>query len=187
MMVHLETPRLLIRRFTPDDAPLLNDLDSDPEVVRYVGGRSCSDVAAYRDRIETVYAGYYQRYAGLGVWGVIEKASREFLGWVCLRPALDYRYFAEAQFTADEAELGYRLKQSAWGRGYATEASQAVIARGWETEPLTAVVSSALRDNRASTRVMEKCGLTFVREFTIAGFDGPAVAYRRPRESAKSA
>lgn len=187
MHVHLETPRLVIRQFTPDDAPSLYELDSDPAVVRYVGGRSCSDVEAYRDRISTIYAGYYGRYASLGVWAVIERVSGEFLGWVCLRPAHDYRYAAEAQFAADEAELGYRLRQSAWGRGYATEASQAVIARGWDTEPIAAVVSSALRDNRASWRVMEKCGLRFVREFRIEGFDCPAVAYRRSRPATNSA
>ena len=187
MPIHLQTPRLTVRQLQSDDAALLCDLDNDPAVVQYVGGRTCDNVEAYRERIETTYAGYYERYRSLGLWGVDERSTGAFLGWVCLRPALDYRYHQEAEFTAEEAELGYRLKQSAWGQGYATEVSRAVIARGWETEPITAIVSSALRNNRASWRVMEKCGLQFVREFCIAGFDCPAVAYRLPRGAANSA
>lgn len=184
--VPLETPRLLIRQFTPDDAPLLCELDSDPAVMQYIGP-STATVEAYRERIAATYAGFYSQYRALGVWAVIERASGEFLGSVCLRPATACPFAKEAGFEDGEAELGYRLRQLAWGKGYATEVSRAVMARGWETEFITAVVAAAHINNHRSRRVMEKCGLTFVREFTIPGYEFPDVAYRLPRESANSA
>jgi RimJ/RimL family protein N-acetyltransferase len=180
MTIHLETPRLVIRQFTPDDAPLLVDLDSDPAVMRYIG-LSTATVDEYRERIATTYAGFYAQHRALGLWAVMERGGGAFLGWICLRPAMTYKFAQEAGFQDGEAELGYRLRQPAWGKGYATEASLAVMARGWEQEPITAVVAAALRDNGASRRVMEKCGLGFVHEFPIAGYDCPAVAYRLPR------
>lgn len=176
-----ETERLVLRPFTLEDAERLCELDSDPEVLRYIGPYGHSSPEPYRERIATVYRDYDDRFRALGYWAAIERGSGAFLGWVCLRPALDYRFAAEAQFTADDAELGYRLRRSAWGKGYATEASRRIVARGFEEESIACVVSSALRDNRASWRVMEKVGLRFVREFEIPGYACPAVKYALSR------
>jgi len=181
MTIPLETPRLTIRQFVPDDAARLVELDSDPAVMEFIGP-STATVDAYRDRIETAYAGYYARHRALGGWAMIERDSGRFLGWVCLRPAMDYRFAKECGFEDQEAELGYRLRKDAWGKGYATEASRAVMARGWEQEPITAVVAAAHIDNRRSRHVMEKCGLTLVKELSIPGYDFLEVAYRLRRE-----
>ncbi|MDZ4689570.1 MAG: GNAT family N-acetyltransferase [Planctomycetaceae bacterium] len=185
MHIHLETPRLVIRQFTPDDAPQLWELDNDPAVLEFIGSRLGVTVDTYRERIATVYAAHYARHRALGVWAVIERDSGNFLGWVCLRPAMDYRFARECGFQENEAELGYRLRKEAWGKGYATEASRALIARGWEQESIAAVVAAAHIDNRRSRRVMEKCGLTLVKEFPIPGYEFLEVAYRLPRESAR--
>lgn len=185
MKTALETPRLVIRQLVPDDAASLVELDSDPAVMQYIGP-STATVEAYRERIETVYAGFYAQHRALGLWAVIERIRGEFLGWICLRPAMAYKYAIEAGFQDSEAELGYRFRQVAWGNGYATEASQAVMAVGWDEEPITAVVAAAHIDNRRSRHVMEKCGLTFVKEFASPGLEFLQVAYRQRRESAKS-
>src|SRR4029453_16610137 len=103
------------------------------------------------------YLDYYERYAGYGFWAVEERASGEFPGWFHLRP--------EPDMPEDEPELGYRLVRSAWGKGYATEGSRALIDRGFTELGVERVVASTMVVNVASRRVMEKSGLRFVRVF----------------------
>ncbi len=182
MKVFLETERLILRQFTEDDADNLFALDSDPEVMRYIGPYRLADREAYRQRIRTSYFGYYATYQGFGFWAAMEKASGEFIGWFTLRPALDYRFAAEAGFGADDVELGYRLRKSAWGKGYATEGARALVQKAFADSGVTCVVSSALVGNVASTRVMEKAGLKRAGTFAISGFDQPAVKYALDRD-----
>src|SRR5262249_6778358 len=132
---------------------------------------------AYRRHIRKSYLSYYARYPGYGYWAVIEKASGEFIGWFHLRPALDYRFAAEAGHRAGDVDLGYRFRESAWGKGYATEGSAALIHKAFGALDARRVVSTALVGNVASWRVMEKVGLKRVGEFTLPGFDQRAVKY----------
>ena len=157
MEVFLETERLLLRRFTEDDVDALFELDGDPAVMRYItGGRATS-----REEIEgdvlPAYLDYYERFAGYGFWAVIEKASGQFVGWFHFRP--------EADAKPDEVELGYRLRRSAWGKGYATEGSRALIDKGFTELGVERVVAFTMVVNVASRRVMEKAGLRYVRTF----------------------
>jgi [ribosomal protein S5]-alanine N-acetyltransferase len=182
----LETERLRLRGFmdTESDAQLLFELDSDPEVMRYIGPFAMPTVEAYRERIRTVWLPYYTSHPTAGFWAINEKATDRFVGWVFVRPATDYKFAAEAGwFCPYEIELGYRLKRAEWGRGLATEASAALVRLAFTDPSVTAVVATALAPNRASTRVMEKVGMSRVREFTIPGFDYPAVIYAVSRDS----
>ena len=182
MHVLLETDRLVLRRFTEDDAPLLFELDADPEVMRYVGPYGLPTVEAYRDRIRDRFLPGYAAYPARGVFAAVGRATGEFLGWFIFRPATAYRFAAEAGWTRDtDVELGYRLRRAVWGRGLATEGSMALVEVGLADPAVTCIVSCALVPNRASTRVMEKCGLVRVREFALSGFDDPLVVYARCR------
>lgn len=184
--VILETERLVLRRFTDTDADaeLLVELDSDPEVMKYIGPIRFS-AAEYRERIRVSWLPYYaQPLRGCGA--IYEKASGEFLGWVFLRPAPVYLFAAEAGWTREsDLELGYRLKRAAWGKGYATEASAALVAPALADPEVTCVVAAALAPNRASWRVMEKLGMSRVREFAIPGLDVPSVMYAVCREGCR--
>jgi RimJ/RimL family protein N-acetyltransferase len=155
--VFVETPRLVLRRFTMADVDNLVSLDADPDVMRFVTG----GIPTTRDEIETeilpAFLGYYERYEGYGFWAAIEKATGQFLGWFHFRP--------REGASPDEAELGYRLRKSAWGKGYATEGSRALIATGVTQFGVQRVVAEAMAVNLASRRVMEKAGLTLVRTF----------------------
>jgi len=157
MQVFLETERLPLRRFSVDDADYLVDLDADPDVMRFVTG----GVPTSRDEIENevlpAFLGYYERYEGFGFWAVIEKATGEFLGWFHFRP--------RPGAVPGEVELGYRLRKSAWGKGYATEGSRALICKGFTELGVQRVVAEAMAVNTASRRVMEKAGLKLVRTF----------------------
>ena len=113
----LLTPRLILRDITLADAELLFDLDSDPEVMRYIGPRPAPDVAGYRDRTRTVYLPQ-QAHAWHGVRIALDRASGDFLGWVFVRPATAYKYAREIGWTRpDDAEVGYRYRRCAWGAG----------------------------------------------------------------------
>lgn len=174
-----ETERLTLRRFTDTDADaeLAFELDSDPEVMRYIGPFGMPDVASYRERIRTVWLPQ-DTHPTRGVRAAFEKATGQFVGWVFLRPAPVYKFAPEAGWTrASDLELGYRLRRAAWGRGLATEAATAMMRRAFAEPDVTAVVAAALITNRASWRVMEKLGMMRVREFAVPGFADPLVTY----------
>ncbi len=175
MQVFLETERLLLRRFTTADVDNLAGLDADPDVMRFVNG----GIPTSRDEIENeflpAFLGYYQRYQEYGFWAAIERSTGDFLGWFHFRPR---------DVTApDQVELGYRLRKSAWGKGYATEGSRALVRKGFTESGVQRVTAEAVAANTASRRVMEKTGLTLVRTFhqpwpdAIGGPELEAVEY----------
>lgn len=153
MEIFLETERLILRRFTEDDADNLFELDSDPEVVRYANpGGKTRTYEEITDEVLPHFLSEYEKYGHFGHWATIEKLSGEFIGWFEFKP------FAEDR---EEVELGYRLKKSAWGRGYATEGSRALVRKGFMELGVSRIVAIALAVNTASVRVMQKAGLKF--------------------------
>jgi RimJ/RimL family protein N-acetyltransferase len=157
MQVFLETERLVLRQFTLDDVDNLVELDSDPGVMHFItGGRATPREEIENDLLPWVLH-YYERGGRYGFWAAIEKSTGKFLGWFHFRP--------EDGHPSDEPELGYRLRRSAWGRGYATEGSRALIRKGFTELGVARVVANAMAVHTASRRVMEKTGLTLVRTF----------------------
>lgn len=157
VQVFLETGRLVLRRFTMSDADNLAGLDGDPDVMHFItGGRPTSREEILNDFLPA-FLGYYERYPGLGFWAAIGKPAGQFLGWFQFRPP-------EGDAPA-EAELGYRLRKSAWGKGYATEGSRALIRKGFTELGVQCVIAQTMAVHTASRRVMEKAGLTLARSF----------------------
>src|SRR5215472_14668427 len=113
MHVFQETDRLLLRRLTHADIDNLVELDSDPEVMRFLtNGRSTPREVIERDTLPGIMSGY-ERLRGLGRMATIERSTNAFLGWIGFDSPEDGA-------PEDEIELGYRLFRFAWGRGYAT-------------------------------------------------------------------
>jgi len=170
MKIYLKTDRLILRQFTEDDADNLFELDSDPDVVRFVDPQ-------YPILRETVVQQtiprllqYYELSEDYGYWAAVKKSDGEFIGWFHLRSSSAH---------GGEIELGYRLKKSAWGNGYATEGSRALIQKGF-TLGCDRIISTALTANHASIRVMEKAGLQFESNWIYHSrnqTDEPAVKY----------
>jgi RimJ/RimL family protein N-acetyltransferase len=159
-----ETDRLLLRRFTEADVDNLVELDSDPEVMRFLtNGRPTPREVIERETLPRIISGY-ERLRGLGRLAAIEGSTDAFLGWIGFDPAEDGR-------PDDEIELGYRLRRSAWGRGYATEGSRALIRRAFDEWGVRRVFAQTMAVNLASRRVMEKSGLQFVRTFHLTWDD----------------
>jgi RimJ/RimL family protein N-acetyltransferase len=152
----VETDRLVLRRFTADDVDDVLAMDSDPRVRRFVEDGEPVDRATVAGMIEH-WRGYYERSDVYGFWAAVEKQTGHFIGWFHLRPAPDA--------PPGEAELGYRLVASAWGKGYATEGSRALVDKGFESPGVTRIVAETMTIHAASRRVMEKAGLRYVRTF----------------------
>ncbi len=179
MPVILETDRLVLRRFTTDDVGHLVELDSDPEVMRFINGGKPTPLEVVEREILPKILAEYQRAPGFGRWAATHKASEEFLGWFSLRQHEDCG--------PNEAELGYRLRRAAWGQGYATEGARALIHMGFTELGLGRIIAQTMTVNQASRRVMEKVGLTYVRTFfqdwgeTIEGSQQGDVLYALDR------
>lgn len=157
MEVYLETDRLILRRFSPDDVDNLTELDSDPEVMRYTTGGKPTPRDMVEREVIPRFLEEYQRYGHFGHWAALDKAGGDFLGWFGLFPHEDS--------PPGEVELGYRLRRAVWGRGYATEGAQALVNRAFTELGVERIVATADRVNYASRRVMEKAGLRLVRIF----------------------
>lgn len=144
----LLTQRIRLEPLTDAHADVLVELDSDPEVLRHIFGRALSREEVLRDRMPHRTRVDADR-RGLGYW--VGYADEEWLGWWCL--AVD---------DADEraAELGYRLRRTAWGCGYATEGARALLDHAFGTVGLTRIWAETRTANTGSRRVLEKLGLT---------------------------
>ena len=171
----LETARLTLRAHTSGDLVSLVELDADPEVRRYVDladPPSAEDVRGYLRR----WRKYDIEQPNLGFW--VAEHEGAFVGWFHLRPPR--RGTPQAP---GDLEIGYRLRRPAWGTGLATDGALELVHHGFAlgAPRITAI---ALTANRASTRVMEKAGLSWVNDWTYVAADGrgvPAVLYRRER------
>ena len=158
MDVVFETDRLLFRRFTEDDAPLLYDLNLDPEVIRYTHD-PLTDVEHARKVLKEVILPQYILYDH-GRWAVHLRFGLEFIGWCGLK------YLTET----NEVDLGYRFKKNFWGNGYATEAARACIKYGFAMLNLGRIVGRALPANLASIKVLEKSGMEYLHEEMMHGY-----------------
>ena len=133
------------------------ELDSDPEVMRYLGGR-----ASTRQEVESSHAtrmAAAQTVDGLGFWvGLVDD---EFVGWWTLQPA----HGPDQPDDRDVADLGYRLLRRHWRRGLASEGSRELMRYGFEDIGLDRIIAQTLTVNAASQAVMKRVGLTYVRTF----------------------
>lgn len=152
MNIIFETERLLFREFTTDDAQLIYELNSDPEIIKYVHELPTIDLKMALANITERIMPQYIKY-GYGRWAVFLKGSMEFIGWCGLK------YRPER----NEIDLGYRFKQAYWGKGYATEAALATLQYGFRSLRIPLITAMAHIENTASLKVIEKCGMHFQR------------------------
>jgi RimJ/RimL family protein N-acetyltransferase len=142
----------MLRRFVADDVNLLTELDADPRVTFFITG----GLPEFDRTMLLRWMADYERWPNLGTWAAEVRGRRQFIGWFHLRPQRGRR---------DHLELGYRLRQSAWGMGYATEGSRALVAHALGALGAARVVAYAMAVHAGSRRVMEKAGLRYVRTF----------------------
>jgi RimJ/RimL family protein N-acetyltransferase len=145
-----ESPRLLFREFIKDDVQLLCDLNSNPNIIKYVH-EPTPTIENTTEALQNIILPQYKLY-GHGRWAVHLRSTSEFIGWCGLK------YLKEI----DEIDLGYRFKENHWGKGYATEAAKATIDYGFNTLCLKKIIAKALPENTGSLKVMENCGMNYI-------------------------
>ena len=161
----LESARLFVRRFTPEDLDFLAALLGSPEVTRFLGG--VKDRAAAETTLRVRALEYYDQHPGLGMWATVERATGRTIGFHVLN-----HIWGEA-----DIQVGYALAAEAWGRGYATEMSVRLLQYGFADLGLPQIVAITNLDHTASQHVLLKAGLERKGERT---FTHPALADQGP-------
>jgi RimJ/RimL family protein N-acetyltransferase len=164
----LETERLRLRLFVPEDLDALCSLTADAEVMRFIGDGVLLSRAEIEANLVNIISNFHRR--GYGRWALEEKSTGRLAG---------YCGFG----LSDEAfgvELVYLLGLEFWGRGYASEAGRACLRYGFEQLQLSAIKAVTLPDNLRSQRVMERLGLRFACSGVYRGY--PCVVYEVRRD-----
>ena len=148
----IDTPHLLLRPFTVDDAQAYWPLVHLPEVVRYTGDTPMASVDDVRAMIATRPLRDYAVH-GYGRMACIEKSSGRLVGFSGLK------YIDDLQ----ETDIGYRFLPDCWGKGYATESARALMQQGRAQHGLQRIIGLVMPANVASSRVLDKLGLAYER------------------------
>ncbi len=157
-MIIIETERLYLKAFSPDDASRHFALNSDPIVLQFTGDvafLSEKDARSFLEQYD-----HYERY-GFGRWNCFRKKDDAFIGWCGLK-------FNEVK----EIDLGYRFFRKEWNKGYATEAAKACLEYGFNTLKIKRIIGRVHPDNKASIRVLEKVGMTYWKVDRCGDDDG---------------
>jgi len=158
MKFYIETDRLILRDFLESDVDGLFELDSNPEVHRYLGNNPIKDVSQILPIIQFVRQQYDEH--GIGRWAVLEKKTNAFIGWSGLKFVTETR-----NQRINYYDIGYRLIQNYWGKGYATESAQAALNYGFNEMKLELICAAAQAQNLASNNVLQKCGLSLIKPY----------------------
>ena len=152
-----ETERLKIRPMTTDDFYLMRLLDTDAQVVKYLGHGKVRTEEETKHNLNKILNDY-EKY-GLGVYIAEDRNTKEFLGRTGLIP-----WNLEGQFYW---EVGYSFKPSAWGRGYATEAAKFLVDYGFKKLKTSHLVSLINPENKGSIHVAKKAGMTYWKDILL--------------------
>ncbi len=163
MNVIIETNRLLLSTFTEDDAPLLYELNLDPEVTRFTHD-PMPDLAHAKKVLQEIILPQYALY-NHGRWAVHQKSNLEFIGWSGLKCHPERN-----ESDSYRIDLGYRFMKKFWEKGYATEAAFACLQYGFKKLNLSQIIGRALPGNLASIKVLEKCGMHYLGEEYADGY-----------------
>ena len=158
MEFYIETERLILRDLLETDVEDYFEMDSDPEVHRYLGNNPIKTREQALENINNIRKQYLEN--GIGRWATIEKSSGTCIGWSGLKFITE-----DWNNHINFHDVGYRFMPRYWGKGYATESTKAALEYGFNTMGLTEIIGTANEDNKASRRALEKCGLTFIEQF----------------------
>jgi ribosomal-protein-alanine N-acetyltransferase len=164
----LETARLRLLPWQPDDWLALRPIARDPEVMRYISGGEPWRDEGIREFVERQMNCFSARKFCL--WRLIHKESGEMIGFCGLQPLAE----------TPEIEIGWWLARARWNQGLASEAAREAMRDGFARAHLERIAAVAQPANRASIHIMEKLGMRFERETTHRGFSVVMYAVAKP-------
>ncbi len=164
----IETERLILRELRQEDFPTYEKLAADPDVMRYLGGKTMNQVDAWRHMAFMV--GHWQ-LRGYGYFALVEKATGEFIGRAGVTNPTGWPGF----------ELGWTVVPWKQRQGFAFEAAQRLLRFAFEDLDKDHVISLIHPDNTPSRRVAEKLGEQVEGETEILGM--PVLIYGIDRPS----
>lgn len=164
----IETPRLILRPWMMDDYDDFLRLRTNPEIMRYIKPQGIPTPEQVRERYEKIIAAREKN--GFGSCAVVYRKTGRIIGWCGLQP----------YDNPEEIEIGYAIEKEFWGQGIVSEAAEATLRYGFETLCLDRIVAVAIPENRGSSRVMEKIGMTYEKN-TVA-YGNECVYYAMSRD-----
>jgi ribosomal-protein-alanine N-acetyltransferase len=164
----LETARLRLRMFTPEDLDALCEITRDPEVMRYIGQGRPLTRDETRFNLTTIINAFRRR--GFGRWALVKKDGGAPVGYCGLSSVNE----------EVGVELAYLLAKAEWGQGLVTEAGRACLRYSFETLRFESVAGLTVSDNHKSRRTLERLGMKYLRDGHFYGYD--CVWYTARRE-----
>ncbi|MFM9985790.1 MAG: GNAT family N-acetyltransferase [Flavobacteriales bacterium] len=149
--LQLETPRLFMREFEEADAALIFELDSDPEVHRFLGNKPIKEFTQAEEVIHLIRKQYAERK--IGRWAVFLKENEQFIGWAGYKLNTE-----EINGFINFYDLGYRFQKKFWGQGYASESARHLLDWGLKNLDPERIYAMTHKENEASRRVLIKTG-----------------------------
>lgn len=159
MKFNIETERLILRELRLSDLEGMFELDSDPEVHKYLGNKPVKTIEESQKILESVINQYKER--GIGRWAAIEKSSGDFIGWSGIRLNTEFNMNGFTKYY----DVGYRLIKRFWGKGYATESGKAAIEYAFNNMELPELYATTEIGNQASHNALLKLGLKYIEDF----------------------
>ncbi len=152
-----------MRELQTTDAPGMFELDSNPTVMRYLGGKTVESVAVSESIIRMVQEQYVKN--GIGRYSVILKETNEFIGW----SGIKYVTAPENNFV-NFYDLGYRLIERHWGKGYGYECALPWIDHAFDTMKIDKLNADAHIENIGSNKILQKLGFQFLNQYEWEGY-----------------
>lgn len=162
MKIFAETERFILREIIPSDADGFFELDSDPDVHKYLGNKPITSRVQAIDAINLIRAQYVTN--GIGRWAIIDKKTNLFVGWTGLKLITD-----ETNHHKNYYDLGYRLIKKYWRLGIATETALASLEYAFSKLQAKEVYAIADRENDGSNKILNKIGFSFIETFDLDG------------------
>ena len=154
----IHTERLILRPIEKSDVHGLFELDSNPDVLKFIGTPTAKTIEDSFKVIETLQAQYKE--LGIGRWGIIEKETNTFIGWAGLK-----LYTTPLNNHVNFYELGYRLIPRYWGKGYGTESAKAWLKIAFDKFNASEVIAMTDIQHSASINILKKIGFQYIETF----------------------
>jgi len=156
--MYIETDRLILRKFEETDVDRLFLLDSNEEVMKYIGMPVLTNMSDSKKVIEMIQQQYVKN--GVGRLAVIEKESGLLIGWSGLKLITQ-----EINGYNHIYDLGYRFLPEYWGKGYALESAKASLEFGFNELKADTIYAHAHSENDGSNHILRKLGFEKTGEF----------------------